>query len=429
MSNVLMIRHLPHSLSFKDKEQLLKHFGADKIWETKKKRNYVFAAFPSIEKAQSSLSRLHQLEIAKRRLVVEYSFEKEPLSKATINLEANSVITNHIKDFLQRLTAWNPSVNFYQPPPPHLKYEYPEVSPHIAVNIISALYTHKPLYVQTLHLMNRMSLDLPFNENSVAVEFFKDTFRQYFIDEIAVLPPAAVSDPESEISSDEGGKEKQHLPQLVKRKQTLPVSRKRPAAVLSTATLPKAKKIHVTQEEVFETVTPLVDTKKIAVVVHQDALQKKTEEPEVIGGLGTFQKDDKPEEEQKPQQEEEQPSISKRELLKNRISYSDMKVLPVYKNYHPGQPSMRLYIKNLAKSVTEHDVRRIYKRYVDHIPEEEQIGFDVRVMQEGRMKGQAFVTFPSERIAEKALSETNGYLLKEKPMVVQFARVANQKKT
>jgi U11/U12 small nuclear ribonucleoprotein SNRNP65 len=39
-------------------------------------------------------------------------------------------------------------------------------------------------------------------------------------------------------------------------------------------------------------------------------------------------------------------------------------------------------------------------------------------MKEGRMKGQAFVGLPSERSAEKALRDTNGYVLYDKPLVV-----------
>uniref|UniRef100_A0A1B6DYP9 RRM domain-containing protein n=1 Tax=Clastoptera arizonana TaxID=38151 RepID=A0A1B6DYP9_9HEMI len=53
--------------------------------------------------------------------------------------------------------------------------------------------------------------------------------------------------------------------------------------------------------------------------------------------------------------------------------------------------------------------------------------FDIRLMQEGRMKGQAFVSLQTVELAQKALKETNGYILKEKPMVVQFARSAPTK--
>ncbi|XP_064073465.1 RNA-binding region-containing protein 3-like [Vanessa tameamea] len=426
MSKVLIIRHLPEALSFEDKEKLLKHFGALKVWEKVKKRNYIFASFATVEKAKLSLQRLHMLEIAHRRLVVEYSFEKEPVTETKSKDDNNSTITNQIKEFLRIINAWNPSLDFYQPPPVHLRYSYPKVSPQVIINIIYELFIHKPFYTQTLHLMNKMSLSTPFKENDTAVKFFKENFRDYFIDEMSILPPEEPSEPESEISSGDDIP-KQLLPSVAKRKHTLPKTRKRPAAVLSTALLPKQKTVKLNQEEVFDVVNPVTETKKISLVVSQDALQKQADEPEVVGELGKFQKENQPADIQQIAEEPEQPTITRQELLANRISYSDMKILPVFKNYHPGEPSMRLYIKNLAKTVSEQDVKRIYKRYVEHIPEEEQLGFDVRVMQEGRMKGQAFVTFPSVKIAEEALNETNGYLLREKPMVVQFARAATKK--
>lgn len=43
------------------------------------------------------------------------------------------------------------------------------------------------------------------------------------------------------------------------------------------------------------------------------------------------------------------------------------------------------------------------------------------------MKGQAFVTLQNTKQAQMALKETNGYILKDKPMVVQFARSATAK--
>lgn len=46
------------------------------------------------------------------------------------------------------------------------------------------------------------------------------------------------------------------------------------------------------------------------------------------------------------------------------------------------------------------------------------VRFDIVLMREGRMKGQAFIGLPSERSAEKALKETNGYILNDKPLVV-----------
>ena len=44
--------------------------------------------------------------------------------------------------------------------------------------------------------------------------------------------------------------------------------------------------------------------------------------------------------------------------------------------------------------------------------------FNVQLMKTGRMKGQGFVGLPSEAVAAQALRETNGYLLKGKPIIV-----------
>ena len=44
--------------------------------------------------------------------------------------------------------------------------------------------------------------------------------------------------------------------------------------------------------------------------------------------------------------------------------------------------------------------------------------FTIQLIKQGRMKGQAFVALPSEFAAKKALQDTNGYLLYDKPIVV-----------
>lgn len=131
-------------------------------------------------------------------------------------------------------------------------------------------------------------------------------------------------------------------------------------------------------------------------------------------------------EEQQPEKSGELKCISAEELAENQIPNKDLSVLPVFKNYHPGAPTCRLYIKNCAKTVVVEDLEYIYNRY--RIPEGETPSkFDIRLMQEGRMKGQAFVTLDSVELAQKALKETNGYILKTKPLVVVFARSAVQK--
>lgn len=39
-------------------------------------------------------------------------------------------------------------------------------------------------------------------------------------------------------------------------------------------------------------------------------------------------------------------------------------ILPVFKNYTPGEPTAKLYVKNLAKATTERDLKYIFGRYI-----------------------------------------------------------------
>merc|ERR1712080_118479 len=103
------------------------------------------------------------------------------------------------------------------------------------------------------------------------------------------------------------------------------------------------------------------------------------------------------------------------------ISPSEIISMAQFKNYTIGTPTNRLYIKNLAKHVTEEELNFIFKRFVRKCSAEEKDLIDIRLM-EGRMKGQAFITLPSENIAAEAIRLTHGYVLHDKPMVIQYGR-------
>jgi len=120
------------------------------------------------------------------------------------------------------------------------------------------------------------------------------------------------------------------------------------------------------------------------------------------------------------------PLISREELAKNRLTEDQLRLIDngrLYRYYERGQPSQRLYIKNIeTKHVDERLLHSIYDRY-----QSDSFPIDIRLMREGKMKGQAFVTFPNEEMALQALNDTNGFILYEKPLIVQFARTAKPK--
>ncbi|KAG0616977.1 hypothetical protein M758_5G156600 [Ceratodon purpureus] len=116
------------------------------------------------------------------------------------------------------------------------------------------------------------------------------------------------------------------------------------------------------------------------------------------------------------------PNIPEEVIEANRMSEEEIRELPGGKfvNYTPGSPSSTLYIKNLAPDVAEPDLVGIFGRF--EISREPKLIY--RLMQRGRMKDQAFVTFADVETARNALKLANGYILKEKPLVIEFARGA-----
>ena len=149
------------------------------------------------------------------------------------------------------------------------------------------------------------------------------------------------------------------------------------------------------------------------------------------GGFGMIEPQNRKQETEEEEEEEEEwgatEFISSRKLHRGKISRSEMKNFSVFKNYDSGEPTTRLYIKNLAKQVTEKELHYIYGKYVSWEDDIEKNMFDIRLMKEGRMKGQAFVTLPQESAAKEALEDTNRFVMHGKPMVVQFARSAKPK--
>lgn len=114
-------------------------------------------------------------------------------------------------------------------------------------------------------------------------------------------------------------------------------------------------------------------------------------------------------------------AINLDEIRKNRLNAKELKSHKLFFNYDPGEASSRLYVKNVSKKVSENDLKRLFSIF---LPEDDEgrRSFDIRLMTNGKLRGQAFVSMGSTDIAKKALQETNGYILYDKPIIVVFAR-------
>ncbi|KAB0796853.1 hypothetical protein PPYR_10914 [Photinus pyralis] len=430
--DTLRIKNLSNDLSNSEKEEFLRHFGASQVkilTSHAKQKSTAYAKFTSKEVAKSVMLRLHQVSILNSRLCIEFADQDPTENKVRQKPIRTSepVNTTHFKSFLNRLNALNSSVSFNQPPPPHLKYAYPQPNRATINNIAHALLSVPKFYTQVLHLMNRMNLPPPFSD----VPDPPQTVQR--VAQPSQQPTQLKTDSsESELESDpETSNIKEIIPQ--KRKMTQKKAVKRPKFIKPPSLIEKqARLIDNKTEDVFEKVDMQVQ-KKIEVKVSADSLENKTVPiTEDVGSIGIME----PITKSPPLVEDVSETtnnvssvISDEDLSLNKIPDKELSVLAVFKNYHPGAPTCRLYIKNIAKTVEVKDLEFIFRRYIESNSDEDHPSqFDIRLMQEGKMKGQAFITLDSVQMAQRALKETNGYVLKEKPLVVVFARSAVPKK-
>ncbi|XP_036847297.1 RNA-binding protein 41 isoform X5 [Manis javanica] len=110
------------------------------------------------------------------------------------------------------------------------------------------------------------------------------------------------------------------------------------------------------------------------------------------------------------------------EIQRNRLSEEEIRKIPMFSSYNPGEPNKVLYLKNLSPRVTERDLVSLFARF------QEKKGPPIQFrMMTGRMRGQAFITFPNKEIAWQALHLVNGYKLCGKILVIEFGKNKKQR--
>lgn len=460
ISDTLRILHLPPELSDERRNELFKKYGAVKTQTLRLSKKYTitFAKFQSQEIATEALLRLHQLNVKGQYLTVEFAKKSISIDKED-NIDNDKLIKEENKKeyinksnfqaFLQKLNSWTMNQVFTQPPPPNIQYKYSAPTKGTLIRISIQLLKEPAFYTQVLHLMNRMNLPPPFEElesefpalkEVYNIEKYKDIFlkENIYDKENEDVCNEESDEEESEIESNEEDN--------IKSIEIIPVKRKRRQHI-KRLKIPKFinPSKHITSSSSTQKIVKPADmfepiqrgeTKNLKIELKMvDKLLSTSNKEENTD----FKNDNTPDsgfglifpisknldtiENNEITENIDQEIITSNELANNRISANDQRLLPVFKNYHPGKPSNRLYIKNLAKQVEEKDLHFIYRKYI--ISElKTEFEYDVRLMQEGRMKGQAFITLQNVEQAQLALDETNGFILKDKPMVVQFAKIA-----
>ncbi|XP_072366392.1 RNA-binding region-containing protein 3 isoform X2 [Scyliorhinus torazame] len=450
-NKTILVRHLPSELTQKEKMELLKYFGAQSVRVLSDKgrlKHTAFATFTSAHAAAKALTRLHQIRFLGHTLVVEYAKEQEHIELLEHKLisDGNKPCTDKALDETEKKQILKarvpviedgiaPSLGLTYLRNPCLKYLYPPPTSVILANIANAMASVPKFYVQ---------------------------YEEYFPapPPMPPLPPEEPPLPEEEmdVSSEEeseyesGSEEDKErvvrlmeltsLPPKQTQKRKRVSVRKRPR-LKDLINVPKAptQSSHpaLPPSEVFDQPQPH-GPKKIEFHISVDVsslLEGGEQRPEpdansepLNSGFGKIQPVpvcSKSESEEEAEEAIPAEFVSKKQLAKGRFTREEMESMSMFKNYSPGEPTCRLYVKNLSKQVEEKDLKFIFGRYVDFSSQTERNMFDIRLMKEGRMKGQAFVGLANEKAAAKALREVNGFELKEKPMVVQFARSARPK--
>ncbi|XP_067404533.1 MORC family CW-type zinc finger protein 4-like [Emydura macquarii macquarii] len=82
--------------------------------------------------------------------------------------------------------------------------------------------------------------------------------------------------------------------------------------------------------------------------------------------------------------------IPEEEILKNRLSEEEIRSISRFCSYRPGKPSKVLYLKNLSPRVTVRELVSLFARF----QEKDGPPIQFRLLS-GRMRGQAFITFPN----------------------------------
>ncbi|GIY86653.1 RNA-binding region-containing protein 3 [Caerostris darwini] len=460
-STTLFIKHLPSELNAADREELLKRVGAVKVRimpDEGKMKHTAFATFANHEDAKHALSFLHQKDILNRRLIVEYAkeqhdifvphlsdypkFQNQVPNENVVKSTEKEILRLNTEEFSRKLHGVAPSLGLDYLPSPLLKYKYPSPTPTIIQNISNALASVPKFYVQVLHLMNKMNLPAPFGPLTPIPPLISDTSPNENVEpneDSHKVENMDVSSEESEYESEEDSeKHKVHekilpqkrvvaKPKLKKKKQKLSDLLKPPPSSSNT-------RQRTEPSEVFES-QPLSQKKICMKNIEKIPATPITTTTDygTTSGFGEFEisktSDNNPDNKLESIEENWNSSnfITIEELRKKRISPKEMKTMSIFRNFSPGEPTFRLYIKNLAKQVVEKDLRFVFGRFIDPNSEQDKNMFDIRLMKEGRMKGQAFVTLGNEKQAIEAINETNGFVLHTKPLVVQFARSAKPK--
>ncbi|XP_047093419.1 U11/U12 small nuclear ribonucleoprotein 65 kDa protein-like isoform X1 [Lolium rigidum] len=416
----LLVRHLPEAITQEMLSRLFSHYGATAVRPcTGKLRNCAFVDFRdemAANQAQSLLNRagFGRLRFLGKVLVVERA--NQPNSK-----NANEKHQEQLAQGMPQVPSMNSQnqknststsepiasrLGVDYPFPPHLEYAYPPPDGNILTNIVNSLIAVPRFYTQVLHLMNKMNLPAPFR---MALP------TPPLPSEVPAPPPPPPQPSTAEklhladLSSDESEMESsdEDVDRKIKRaKHEAIVGPAVDKSIAHEAVGVKPAALVSNELQVIKKKNPVMQIKITPRPASKELADQRTIDKELAS---------------RDEQLEQKHFATPQEIEKEKLPTEEILSLPMFKNYTPGNPASVLYIKNLAKDVVHDDFYYVFGSVFESM-DAARSGLIIKLMQEGRMRGQAFVTFPSVELAQHALSLAHGYAFKGKPMIIQFGR-------
>ncbi|CAM0908852.1 unnamed protein product [Alopecurus aequalis] len=401
----LLVRHLPETITQEMLSRLFSHYGATSIRPCSGKDEM------AANQAQSLLNRLRFLG---KVLIVERA--NQPNAK-----NANEKHQDQLAQGMPQVPSMNSQnhknsastsepiasrLGVDYPFPPHLEYAYPPPDGNILTNIVNSLIAVPRFYSQVLHLMNKMNLPAPFR---MALP------TPPLPSEVPAPPPPPPQPSMTEklhmadLSSDESEMESsdEDVDRKIKRaKHEAIVGPAVDKSVAHEAVEVKPAALVSNELQVIKKKNPVMQIKIIPRVARKELADQSTIDKELAS---------------RDEQREEKHFATPQEIEKEKLPTEEILSLPMFKNYTPGNLASVLYIKNLAKDFVHDDFYYVLGSVFESM-DAARSGLTIKLMQEGRMRGQAFVTFPSVEVAQRALSLAHGYVFKGKPMIIQFGR-------
>uniref|UniRef100_A0A131Z5D5 U11/U12 small nuclear ribonucleoprotein 65 kDa protein n=1 Tax=Rhipicephalus appendiculatus TaxID=34631 RepID=A0A131Z5D5_RHIAP len=108
--------------------------------------------------------------------------------------------------------------------------------------------------------------------------------------------------------------------------------------------------------------------------------------------------------------------LPEHEIAAERLGLDGIKKLPRFQNYSAGYESEVLHLKNLHHKTDIRELMALFCRF-----DEEACPVKYRLLS-GKLRGQAFITLPNVQAAKRALELCNGYVLRGKPIVIEYGK-------